>query len=171
MCLFDPLGRSHHIPDTFSSSFNKSHRSGSIRRLLPAPVGLKNTNGSTPALVRRYLKFVERRVTINPLIAIADKRSIRFADIIADNSLQLIEYDTKILWGEQHDLAETAFSTPCLSLPEPVLQAPSLNRGLARGSAHWSSEYQRGVLGDRFCRSARHTHDPASQGQQQTPEE
>jgi hypothetical protein len=47
---------------------------------------------------------VERGVAINPLIAIADKRSARFADI-ANNRLQLIEYDAKIFWGEQHALA------------------------------------------------------------------
>jgi hypothetical protein len=40
----------------------------------------------------------------HPVITIADKRSARFADI-ANNRLQLIEYDAKILWGEQHALA------------------------------------------------------------------
>src|SRR5271165_433112 len=48
----DSLGGSHHIPDAFSSSFKKSQRSGLIRRLVPAPVGLKTTNGSTAALVK-----------------------------------------------------------------------------------------------------------------------
>jgi hypothetical protein len=37
-------------------------------------------------------------------MAVADKPSARFGDI-ANNSLQLIEYDAKIFWGEQHALA------------------------------------------------------------------
>jgi len=40
----------------------------------------------------------------HPVIAIADKRSARFADI-ANNGLQLIEYDAKIFWRVQHALA------------------------------------------------------------------
>jgi hypothetical protein len=53
---------------------------------------------------------------------------------------------------------------------------PSLNHGPARGSAHRSRkglgpEYQRGDFGDRFCRSAWHSHNPAFQGPQPTPGE
>jgi hypothetical protein len=47
---------------------------------------------------------VERGVAIDPLIAIADKRSARLADI-ANNRLQVVEYDVKIFWREQHALA------------------------------------------------------------------
>jgi hypothetical protein len=41
-----------HMPDAFSSSFKKSQRSGLIRTLVPDPVGIKKTNGSTAALVK-----------------------------------------------------------------------------------------------------------------------
>jgi hypothetical protein len=72
-----------------------------------------------------------------------------------------------MLWQVDHIL------DTCLSLPEPVLHAPSLNHGPARGSAHRSSERSRSGMPKRcFGRSilsiSTHTHNPASQGQQPT---
>ena len=62
----------------------------------------------------------------------------------------------------------TAGTRATCTEPEPWAGQRARRTGPRKGP---DPEYQRGVFGDRFCRLARHIHNRALQGQQQTPEE
>ena len=111
---------------------------------------------------------------MNPLIAIADKRSARFADI-PNNRLQLIEYDAKIFWQKQHALAVghildtllvPAGTRAACAEPEPWAGQTLAAQVIGKVQIRNTKEV---FLGDRFCRSAPHTHNPASQGSNKRP--
>jgi hypothetical protein len=114
--------------------------SGKIANRETSPLISCCANDSMAADVKRDFKSVVWRVSINLFIAIADKRSARFPENIADNRLQLTQYDAKILGREQHALPIDHILDALLVPAGTRVAAPNLNHGPARGSAHRSSE-------------------------------
>ena len=107
----------------------------------------------------------------HPVIAIADKRSARLADI-ANNRLQLIEYDAKIFWRVQHALAVDRILD--------TLLVPAGTRAACAEPEPWAGQRLCAqVIGKVQIRNAKEVfweivsvdQHPASQRQQETPEE
>ena len=111
----------------------------------------------------------------NLAIAIADKRSARFADI-ANNRLQLVEYDPKIFWREQHALAVDHILDTLLvpagtraACPEPEPWAGQRLGAQVLGKSR--SGTPKRCFRRSFLSISTHTRNQASHGRQPTPEE